>query len=175
MSSEANHDTRTTNTPNRRFVLSILTVLLAITVAIFWGDTANLFLRRFFSRSAGLGSSSSITTTATNQVNTVGNKVPSKMKTPIYFLSHGGVSITPKRVESIANTTSQTSCMKWSIRPTANSRRSAARLQPRSSHGRWWFSLPIGRRAVRQSKSTRPKRLIWSMSMLNMYSSFAVN
>lgn len=100
MSSEPTHDTRTTNTPSRRFVLSVLTILLAITVALLWGDTANLFLRRFFSRPTSLRSSSSITTTAINQANAVGSSAPSKMKTPIYFLSHGGVSITPERVKA---------------------------------------------------------------------------
>lgn len=80
MSSEA---TQNQNPPSRKTAVSILAVLIAITIALFWGETANLFgLRPFFSRPAAI--SPSIVDTAP------GSTMASK--TPIYFLSHGGVS-----------------------------------------------------------------------------------
>ncbi|CAG8932864.1 unnamed protein product [Penicillium salamii] len=80
MSSEATHNPN----PPRKTTISILAVLIAITIALFWGETANLFgLRRFFSRPAAI--SPSIVDTAP------GSTMASK--TPIYFLSHGGPNV----------------------------------------------------------------------------------
>jgi hypothetical protein len=76
----------------------VVTVLLAALVALFWRDTANLFaLRRFFgssSRTAAATSSVAGTVSAPAVASSSGIVEQSevKMKTPIYFLSHGGVS-----------------------------------------------------------------------------------
>lgn len=82
-------------------LVSFLTVLAAILITLLWGDTANLFgLRRLFgssARSAAVPLSSSASAAAAATVKgqpdavTTGHAQPS-MKTPIYFLSHGGVS-----------------------------------------------------------------------------------
>jgi hypothetical protein len=101
MSSEANqHNERSTNPlSGRKLALaSILTLLVAISIALFWGETANLFgLRRFFSaRSAGpaaaASASASVAVASVKERNQSGNILQSSMKTPVYFLSHGGVS-----------------------------------------------------------------------------------
>jgi hypothetical protein len=109
MSSEANQQQSNTSTPvardtlnpisGRKLVLiSLLTIFAAVLAPLFWGDTANLFgIRRFFSSSAAAAapgsSSASVTTTATAKVST--SDTMSSLKTPVYFLSHGGVSTTP--------------------------------------------------------------------------------
>jgi hypothetical protein len=115
MSSEANQQQPNTNTPVARDTLnpisgrklaliSLLTIFAAVLTSLFWGDTANLFgIRRFFSSSArtaagpisaaasGSGSAS-VATVATAKDST--SDTMSSSKTPIYFLSHGGVSTT---------------------------------------------------------------------------------
>lgn len=96
MSSEANHQHPSTNIPAPReslnpingrklALLSLLTIVAAIYTALFWGETANLFgIRRFFSspaRTAAIAKNSASDTMSAS-------------KTPVYFLSHGGVSTT---------------------------------------------------------------------------------
>ncbi|KAJ5229171.1 hypothetical protein N7489_009879 [Penicillium chrysogenum] len=83
-------------------LVSFLTVLAAILITLLWGDTANLFgLRRLFgssARSAAVPLSSSASAAAAATVKgqpdavTTGHAQPS-MKTPIYFLSHGGPNV----------------------------------------------------------------------------------
>ena len=96
-------------TSNRRlFILSVLTLILAALVAFFWCDTVNLFaFRRLFGSSSRAASSStgsvsapvlassSIAATSVardQQESETSEQSGSKMKTPVYFLSHGGVS-----------------------------------------------------------------------------------
>lgn len=95
MSSESNRhndsETRTNSFNGQKLtIISLLTVLAAVLITLIWGETANLFgFRRLFGSSARLAaeplsaSASTVTATAKGQ---------SDMKTPIYFLSHGGVS-----------------------------------------------------------------------------------
>lgn len=91
----------TLQTSNRRlFLLSVVSVLAAALVALFWRDsTANLFaFRRFFgssSRTAAATSSvagGTVSTPALASSSGIAEQSEVKMKTPIYFLSHGGVS-----------------------------------------------------------------------------------
>ncbi|CAI7581922.1 unnamed protein product [Penicillium bialowiezense] len=87
MSSEAPDQT---NTPNRRTVaLPILALLVAISIALFWGDSGNLFgLRRFFSARPVVAAPVAAVENASGSIS------QSKMtKTPIYFLSHGGPNV----------------------------------------------------------------------------------
>ncbi|KAJ9489467.1 hypothetical protein VN97_g3808 [Penicillium thymicola] len=96
MSSESNRhndsETRTNSFSGQKLtIISLLTVLAAVLITLFWGETANLFgLRRLFGSSARLAaeplsdSTSAVTATPKGQ---------SDMKTPIYFLSHGGPNI----------------------------------------------------------------------------------
>jgi hypothetical protein len=143
MSSEPNqHNERSTNTLSGRklALISLLTLLAAIFIALFWGETANLFgLRRFFSsaRSAGtLSAPTSITVATAMDSSVSGEKLQSAMKTPVYFLSHGGVSPSRRNIQRRnlkLIPASQTSCTKSSTRPTANWHRSAARSRQRSS------------------------------------------
>lgn len=90
----------------------MITLLIAIAIAGFWGytgstsatDDANLFgLRRFFgaggraaSASRGFAASTSTTTSGRvlDQVKKLGEGVEDRVamaRTPVYFLSHGGV------------------------------------------------------------------------------------
>lgn len=100
MSSESRHNDSETRTPHsfsghKIALVTLLTVLTAVLIALFWEDTANLFgFRRLLgscARSAAvpLSASTSIAAAATVKGN---SDVKSSMKTPIYFLSHGGVS-----------------------------------------------------------------------------------
>ena len=90
----------------RLFILSVLTLILAALVAIFWRDTVNLFaFRRLFGSSSRAASSSTGSVSAPvlasfaatsvardQQESETSEQSGSKMKTPVYFLSHGGVS-----------------------------------------------------------------------------------
>jgi hypothetical protein len=126
------------HTSNRRiFLLSVVTVLATVLVAFFWRDpTANLFaFRRFFGSSsripassasvAGSGSAPALATSSG-----IAEQSEFKMKTPVYFLSHGGVSFCPFarsfrfccdsgefRVDS---PNSRISCTTWTIRRIRN-------------------------------------------------------
>ncbi|KAJ5358177.1 hypothetical protein N7541_005335 [Penicillium brevicompactum] len=82
-----------TNTSNKRTAaFSILALIVAITIALFWGDSANLFgLRRFFSTRPGASVAAAPSVAAID--NTSRSQLQSKMKTPIYFLSHGGPNV----------------------------------------------------------------------------------
>ncbi|CAI7650713.1 unnamed protein product [Penicillium glandicola] len=107
--SQHNHsEIRTPNSFSRRklaFVslfVSLLTVLAAVLITLLWGDTANLFgLRRLFGSSARsvavpLSASAPIAAIATvkGQSDAVtSGQVHSSMKTPVYFLSHGGPNV----------------------------------------------------------------------------------
>lgn len=82
--------------------LSIFTLVIAVLFAAFWHDTANLFtFRRLFGSSTRaarsvttLSASSSIAAGVSTKakVNSeLGGPSSSDMKTPVYFLSHGGV------------------------------------------------------------------------------------
>jgi hypothetical protein len=116
MSSEANQQHPNTNTPVTRDTLnpisgrklaliSLLTIFAAVLTSLFWGDTANLFgIRRFFSSSArnaagpvsaaaSVSASASVATAAIAEDST--SDTMSSSKTPVYFLSHGGVSTKP--------------------------------------------------------------------------------
>jgi hypothetical protein len=146
MSSEpSRHNETETRTPNsfggqKLALVSFLTVLAAILITLLWGDTANLFgLRRLFGSSARsaavpLSASASAAAAAAVEVQpdavTTGHAQPS-MKTPIYFLSHGGVSYryTGSYHEPNADLipTSQTLCTKSTTRLTASSVRLGAK------------------------------------------------
>ncbi|CAI7670110.1 hypothetical protein PCG10_003758 [Penicillium crustosum] len=108
MSSESSrHNDSETRTPNslsthKLTLISLLTVLAAILITLFWGDTANLFgLRRLFGSSARsaaepLSASASVAAAATlkGQSDTfTSDHIQPGMRTPIYFLSHGGPNI----------------------------------------------------------------------------------
>jgi hypothetical protein len=86
------------HTNNRRLFLLSVTVFAAALVAIFWPDTVNLFaFRRFFgssSRTAAATSSvaGSLSAPALASSSGIADQSEVKMKTPVYFLSHGGVS-----------------------------------------------------------------------------------
>lgn len=83
------------HTSNRRiFLLSVITVIFAALVAIFWSDTANLFVfrRLFGSSSRAAASSSTGSVSAPAVASSIAEQEGFKMKTPVYFLSHGGVS-----------------------------------------------------------------------------------
>ncbi|KAI2710334.1 hypothetical protein CBS147332_6035 [Penicillium roqueforti] len=101
MSSESRHNDSETRTPHsfsghKIALVTLLTVLTAVLIALFWEDTANLFgFRRLLgscARSAAvpLSASTSIAAAATVKGN---SDVKSSMKTPIYFLSHGGPNV----------------------------------------------------------------------------------
>ncbi|CAI7651292.1 unnamed protein product [Penicillium viridicatum] len=96
MSSEPNRlydsETRTNSFSGHKLTLiSLLTVLTAVLITLFWGDTANLFgLRRLFGSSAR---SAAEPLSASASVAAATLKGQSGMKTPIYFLSHGGPNI----------------------------------------------------------------------------------
>lgn len=146
MSSESSrHNNSQTRTPNsfsghKLALISLLTVLAAVLITLFWGDTANLFgLRRLFGSSARsaavpLSGSASVAAAATvkgqSDAVTSGHVQPS-MKTPIYFLSHGGVSYpypgSYHELKADLISTSQTSCTRSTTRPTASSVRLGAR------------------------------------------------
>ena len=150
MSPEAPDKTNTSN--KRTAAFSILALIIAITIALFWGDSANLFgLRRFFSTRPGASVAAAPSVAAID--NTSRSQLQSKMKTPIYFLSHGGVSLGFKidQKES-TNIVSRTSCTTSSTRPTANSPRSAVKSRPRSSLGQWLFSRLIGKLVAIRSR-----------------------
>lgn len=114
-SSASSQNTSDTSTPKQKPILaalSVITLLIAIAIAGFWGytgstsatDDANLFgLRRFFgaggraaSASRGFAASTSTTTSGRvlDQVKKLGEGVEDRVamaRTPVYFLSHGGV------------------------------------------------------------------------------------
>lgn len=146
MSSESSrHNDSETRTPNslsthKLTLISLLTVLAAILITLFWGDTANLFgLRRLFGSSARsaaepLSASASVAAAATlkGQSDTfTSDHIQPGMRTPIYFLSHGGVSYlypgSYYRLNADMILTSQTSCTNPTTQPTASSVRSGAR------------------------------------------------
>lgn len=148
MSSESSrHNDSETQTPNsfsgqKLALVSFLTVLAAILITLLWGDTANLFgLRRLFgssARSAGPLSASATAAAAAAAATVKGQSdavttghVQLSMKTPIYFLSHGGVSYpypgSYHEPNADLTPTSQTSCTKSTTRLTASSVRLGAR------------------------------------------------
>lgn len=92
----SNLDNSTTGTPNRKLLLlTLLTALLAIFTGLFLsGETTTLSaFRHFFGSSvarSATGPLSAATSTAAVKAKTTENSF--KMKTPVYFLSHGGVS-----------------------------------------------------------------------------------
>ncbi|KAJ5698980.1 hypothetical protein N7462_000985 [Penicillium macrosclerotiorum] len=115
MSSEASQDTQhqhhisgskhlPTSNP-KLIILSLLSIVTAVLIALFWRDTANLSpFRRFFgassraARSAGapLSASASIATASTAKASIsseLGDLPSANMKTPVYFLSHGGPNV----------------------------------------------------------------------------------
>ncbi|KAJ5969073.1 hypothetical protein N7501_005321 [Penicillium viridicatum] len=85
-------ETRTNSFSGHKLTLiSLLTVLTAVLITLFWGDTANLFgLRRLFGSSAR-SAAEPLSASASAAAATL--KGQSGMKTPIYFLSHGGPNI----------------------------------------------------------------------------------
>lgn len=146
MSSGSNrHNDSETRTPNsfsghKLTIISLLTILVAVLITLFWGDTANLFgLRRLFGSSARsaaepLSASASATAAATlkGQSDTfTSDHIQPSMKTPIYFLSHGGVSYlypgSYYRPNADMIPTSQTSCTTSTTQLTASSVKSGAR------------------------------------------------
>ncbi|KUM58961.1 hypothetical protein ACN42_g8194 [Penicillium freii] len=98
MSSESNRhnnsETRTNSFSGHKFTLiSLLTVLAAVLITLFWGDTANLFgLRRLFGSSAR-SAAEPLSASPSAPAATATLKGRPGMKTPIYFLSHGGPNI----------------------------------------------------------------------------------
>ena len=106
MSSESRHNDSETRTPHsfsghKIALVTLLTVLTAVLIALLWEDTANLFgFRRLLgscARSAAVPLSASTSVAAAATVKGKSDTVTSchvqfSMKTPIYFLSHGGVS-----------------------------------------------------------------------------------
>ncbi|KAJ5368065.1 uncharacterized protein N7496_007825 [Penicillium cataractarum] len=103
MSSEARQQNTpsTSNSANlqtshrRVFLLSVITVIFAALVALFWRDTANLFVfRRLFGSSSRAAASSSTGSAPTPAVvSSITEQAGLKMKTPVYFLSHGGPNV----------------------------------------------------------------------------------
>lgn len=96
------HKNPNTTSWHKLFLLSIFTLLVAFLLAAYWDDTANLFaLRRLFGSSSPTARSVSTppstftktgVSTAAKAEFEPGVSSDSIMKTPIYFLSHGGVS-----------------------------------------------------------------------------------
>ncbi|KAJ5194343.1 Extradiol ring-cleavage dioxygenase class III enzyme subunit B [Penicillium cf. griseofulvum] len=108
MSSELNqHNNSETRTQNsfsgsKLALISLLTVIAAVLITLFWGDTANLFgFRRLFGSSARsvavpLSGSASVATAPTVKGQpdaATSGRVQSSMKTPVYFFGHGGPNI----------------------------------------------------------------------------------
>lgn len=126
-------------TSNRRlFLFSLVTILLAALVTLFLRDTANLFIfRRFFGYSSRAASSLEAASISTPVASLLTEQLGSKMKTPVYFLSHGGVSFVLSLIGivSCATTCSQwfspTLCMTWSIRRTRSWDKLVARSRRR--------------------------------------------
>ncbi|PLN86136.1 aromatic ring-opening dioxygenase LigB subunit [Aspergillus taichungensis] len=86
--------------PSTVLVLSLLTLIIAILVALFLPDSdpaANLFrLKRLFAPAASAGRSSSslsTTTTTTSPASTTPATNGKMGRTPVYFLSHGGPNV----------------------------------------------------------------------------------
>lgn len=144
MSSESNRhndsETRTNSFNGHKLTLiSLLTVLAAVLITLFWGDTANLFgLRRLFGSSARSAaeplsaSASAAAATLKGQSDTfTSDHIQPNMKTPVYFLSHGGVSyLYPGSYYGLNADmipASQTSCTTSTTQLTASSVRSGAR------------------------------------------------
>ncbi|CEJ59639.1 Putative Dioxygenase [Penicillium brasilianum] len=90
-------DSANLHTSNRRlFLLSVVTVIFAALVALFWRETTNLFLfRRFFGSSSGVAASSLTKSVSAPVVtsSSIAEQPGYKMKTPVYFFSHGGPNI----------------------------------------------------------------------------------
>lgn len=155
MSSEPHHtpnnnpnNTSTTWIQSNRkiLILSLVTIVIAVLIALFANDTANLsaFRRLFGSSSAarsaiGPLSAASASASASIAASTaVKGKMTddstSKIKTPVYFLSHGGVSnnlcirVTESRYWSAIRVDfsiltlpfSLASCMTWITLPIVN-------------------------------------------------------
>ncbi|KAJ5542809.1 hypothetical protein N7535_005233 [Penicillium sp. DV-2018c] len=98
--SRQNHaETETQGTHNpfsgrKLALISLLTVLVALFITFALGDTSNLFgLRRFLTSSAN-SAAGHISSSATGSVAAAAtSKGQSRMKTPVYFLSHGGPNV----------------------------------------------------------------------------------
>ncbi|KAJ5787603.1 Extradiol ring-cleavage dioxygenase class III enzyme subunit B [Penicillium paradoxum] len=110
-SSQQHNHSGTQSAPNpisgrKLALISLLTVLAAVLITLIWGDTANLFgLRRLFGSSARtaagpLAASASISASVAAAATVKGqsdaltnSKIQHSMRTPIYFLSHGGPNV----------------------------------------------------------------------------------
>lgn len=104
------HTSRSTSIPI--LLASIVALLAAITIAVFFGneDTAGLFgLRRIFGGGVASSRPSSILRQASPAVQGFSSSALAtdevKMRTPVYFLSHGGVrSVSSSRIDIIGLT-----------------------------------------------------------------------
>lgn len=115
-------------------LISLLIVLAAVLITLLCGDTANLFgFRRLLGSSArsaavplsASASAAAAAATLKGQSDTfISDHTQSSMKTPIYFLGHGGVSHLYPGSDSDLNAdsirTSQISCTILTTRLTAS-------------------------------------------------------